>query len=440
MHAARIAMLLAFATAPVAAWAGQPIPVMINCADAVGIPGGTASVTVSMIREGEALVVGTQNDLTFDDALFSIQRGDCVINPDIGPGTSFDKNIQQNVLADPPRVRALIVSLNNFTTIPPGLLYTCPFRVAADAPEGTYDIGNGNFVASTENGTRLPVSGNSCHIAVAAATQTPTPTPRCRENTDCPSGQVCVDGECVTATPTPTPIGFCEDNNDCPPGQVCVNHQCVTPTPTPVAPTRTNTPIGFCNDTEDCPPGQVCLNHECVTPTPTPQCRENPDCPSGQVCVDGTCVTATPTVTPTLTPKRSSGGGGCNCEIDPQAPASRTSDVLAVLLPALVLLLRWRRAEGALLRTREARHRRASGVAIDDQTVGWIVRRDGNGHLVARNDLDVVAPHPTADLGGELLSLLRLDAEQPASHDFFDRALDLNQIVSRHTVSPRCGC
>jgi MYXO-CTERM domain-containing protein len=80
-----------------------------------------------------------------------------------------------------------------------------------------------------------------------------------------------------------------------------------------------------------------------VTPTPTPQCRQNSDCPSDQVCIDGTCVTVTPTTTPTPTPTfKRGGGGGCNCEIDPGAPASPTAHVLAVLLPALLLALRWR--------------------------------------------------------------------------------------------------
>jgi MYXO-CTERM domain-containing protein len=178
--------------------------------------------------------------------------------------------------------------------------------VNTDAPEGSYDLVNTNLIASTADGTRLPVNGGSCHIVVAVPTATPTPTPRCRTNDDCPSGEVCVDGTCVTATPTRTPPGFCNDDNDCPEGQVCVDHHC-------------------------------------VTPTPTPQCHQDEDCPSGQVCVDGTCVTATPTVTPTNTSKpKGNGGGGCSCEIDPGAPLARTSDVLAVLLPALVLLLRWR--------------------------------------------------------------------------------------------------
>ena len=333
MHATRIALLFALVIAPAAVSAGEPIPVFINCQDAVGIPGGTASVKVTLTPGGEA-VVGTQNDLGFDSA-FGIARGDCFINPDIGPGTEANKELQQNILEDPPRVRGIIVSLDSVAVIPEGLLYTCPFRVPADMPEGNYDITNTHAVASNADGMQLPVSAGSCRIIVAAATPTATPTPRCRENEDCPDGQVCVDGECVTPTPTPTPEG-CNNNDECPPGQVCVNHECVTVTPTPT---------GCAND-DDCPDGQVCVNNHCVTPTPTPRCRTNDDCPDGQVCVDGMCEVATPTATPTNT-VHFGGGDGCNCEIDPNAGAWQTSHLLAMLLPALVLMLRWRARRAA---------------------------------------------------------------------------------------------
>lgn len=329
MYAARFALLFALVTAPLTASAGPAPPdVLIACEDAVGIPGGTASVEVTLLRQEDAMVVGTQNDLTFNDEVLSIQRGDCVINPDIGPDSPFDKELQQNVLSDPPRVRGIIVALNNVQTIPDGLLYTCPFRVAADAAEGSYAITNDNLVASTATGMRLSVEGENCNVVVAAATVTPTPTPRCRTNEDCPDGQVCIDGECVDATPTVTS----------------------TPTVRSSTATPTATPIGFCEDNDDCPPGQVCVNNMCVTVTPTPQCREDMDCPSGQVCVNGNCVTSTPTATPPVTPtatKKKGGGGGCSCEIDPGAPPYQASDVLAVMLPALVLLLRWRTRRAA---------------------------------------------------------------------------------------------
>jgi MYXO-CTERM domain-containing protein len=197
------------------------------------------------------------------------------------------------------------VSLENSDPIPSGLLYTCTFDVSPAAAVGDYTLANINVRASDPQGDVVPTTATDCRIAIAAA-PTPTPTPQCTNDDDCPPGEVCVDGSCVVATPTATPIGFCEDNEDCPDGQVCVNNRCVTPTPTA-------TPIGYCEDEEDCPDGQVCVNNMCVTPTP----------------------------------KKGGGGGGCSCEIDPGAAGGwQAGDVLAVLLPALVLALRWRRRAG----------------------------------------------------------------------------------------------
>lgn len=336
MYALRIALLIALTVVPAAVRAGDTNPVTIACQDAVGIPGGMAAVQVVLMRDSEAQVAATQNDLQFDDTRFPIGPGGCVINPNIGPGSEADKELRDSILGDPPRVRVIIVSLETVEVIPPGLLYTCSFHVDEGTPLGTYPLVMSRAIASDPEGMQLPVTAGSCNIVVAEATPTNTPTPRCRENTDCPNGQVCVDGECVTPTPTPTPTG-CSENDDCPPGQVCVNEQCVTPTPTA-------TPTG-CTNNDDCAPGQVCVNNQCVTPTPTPRCRMNNDCPSGQVCIDGMCetVTPSPSATPTTTaPPQRKGGGGCNCEIDPGAGDSPYSGVFAVLVPALVLLLRWR--------------------------------------------------------------------------------------------------
>jgi len=389
MRALCTAIVMAAALISHLASAGPQPPVMINCNEVTTVPGGVASLQVSLLREGEALVAGTQNDLRYD-SFFSIDaNSDCTINPDIGPDSSFGKQLFASNPPDVPNsTRALIVALDNDTIIPPGLLYTCTLHVESSTPEGRYEIDNVNLIASSPTGDRIPVSGENCVVNVATPTPTGcrnnddcpsgqvcvngncvTPTPTgCRSNEDCPSGQVCVNGNCLTPTPTPTPIGFCNDDRDCPEGEVCVDHHCVTPTPSPtpigfcnddrdcpsgevcvdhhcVTPTPSPTPIGFCNDDRDCPSGEVCVDNHCVTATPTPRCRTNADCPSNQVCINGDCVPATPTRTPTASPtvtKRKGGGGGCNCEIDPGVPVSRAEDVLAVLLPAVVLLLRWR--------------------------------------------------------------------------------------------------
>ena len=277
----------------------------IACGEVTAQQGGDAVVEVSLEVTGDEQVAGMQNDLTYDPAVFAIQDADCVINPAIGPDSALGKELgTNNALMNPPRLRNLLVSLDNVDPIPSGLLYTCTFRVAADATPGDYVLDNINQRASDPQGVVVPTTASNCKVRVDPA-PTPTATPRCRTNEDCPAGEVCVDGECVVATPTPTPIGFCEDDNDCPAGQVCVNNRCVTPTPT-------RTPIGYCTDSEDCPAGQVCVNNMCVTPTPTKN--------------------------------KGGGGGGCSCEIDPRTRGGRDAgDVLAVLLPAMLLALRYMR-------------------------------------------------------------------------------------------------
>src|SRR5690606_12639112 len=75
---------------------------------------------------------------------------------------------------------------------------------------------------------------------------------------------------------------------------------------------------------------------------------------------------------------------------------------------------------------RDGRERPRSAVAIDDQAVRRIVRRNGHGHPIARNHLDVVAAHAATDLGGKFLPLLGFDPEETTTHHFLDRTFDLN--------------
>lgn len=314
-------------------WSGAVRAAVVACGDIEAPQGGTATVTIELQLEGEEVVAGVQNDLEFDPAVFSIAPSDCAINPAIGPDTAADKRLNTSLPPDgATRVRNLVVALDNVNPIPSGALYTCTFHVAAEAPLGEQTLANVNVRASDPAGDVVPTTAGNCTIVVREA-PTPTPTPQCENDDDCPSGEVCVDGSCVTATPTNTPVGFCRNDQDCPEGQVCVDNRCVTPTPT-------QTPIGYCTSDDDCPEGQVCVDNMCVnaTPTPTPigYCTGNEDCPEGQVCINNMCVAVTPTK------KKSGGGGGCSCEIDPGA-GGRSGDLLAVLLPALLLALRWRR-------------------------------------------------------------------------------------------------
>jgi Cys-rich repeat protein len=302
--------------------------VVISCNPTTAVPGGVATVQIALQHTADEPVAGTQNDLEYDQTVFS----PVLTNPTDGsgmvPNCTLDpaitnKALSTSVIQGPPiAVRAIVVSMQNTAVIPSGNLYTCPFTVADNAALMDYTIHNdGKLVASSPEGTPLPVTSTDCVVSIV----TPTPTPLCRSDADCPTGEVCVNGTCHVATPTPTPIGFCTKDQDCPTGQVCANNHCVTPTATPQ-----------CRSNADCPAGAVCANGLCVTPTP--QCRSNADCPAGEVCVNGTCEGASPTPTH----RKGGGSSGCGCVIDPGAPTIPPADTLAVLLPALVVLLRWR--------------------------------------------------------------------------------------------------
>jgi Cys-rich repeat protein len=72
-----------------------------------------------------------------------------------------------------------------------------------------------------------------------------TPPVECSVDADCPAGQVCVNGVCVTPPPPPPPV-TCSVDADCPAGQVCVGGVCVpAPTPPPVIPALDYGALGF---------------------------------------------------------------------------------------------------------------------------------------------------------------------------------------------------
>jgi hypothetical protein len=83
-------------------------------------------------------------------------------------------------------------------------------------------------------------------------------------DTCCPSGQICVDGQCDD---DPCPPEFI-----CPPAQACVNGACVCPAGETIC------------EEACCEAGLTCVNGACEDLCP-PQLV----CPLGQACVDGDC-------------------------------------------------------------------------------------------------------------------------------------------------------
>lgn len=64
-----------------------------------------------------------------------------------------------------------------------------------------------------------------------------------------------------------------------------------------------------------------------------------------------------------------------------------------------------------------------------DDAPDRIVRRDPDGHAVARHDLDAKAPHPAAQLGQDFMAGIDLHAIKAAAVNGDYRALDINEVV-----------
>jgi len=89
----------------------------------------------------------------------------------------------------------------------------------------------------------------------------PTPPPTCSSSSQCPSGYICVNGECVQSK-------GCSSNSECPPNYVCENGACV-----PVG--QCGTQGAPCNSTTQCCSGYTCISGICTScPTGSCSCSE----------------------------------------------------------------------------------------------------------------------------------------------------------------------
>ena len=173
-----------------------------------------------------------------------------------------------------------------------------------DLPPGTSL--DGKFVAFASLATNLvPGVRNGFLDAFIGSSVT-----SCQSDDQCPSGEMCIDGQCVIPTVTPTPIGTetptpsptptvtptpfpCVNTIDCPSGFVCVDGTC--------QPAPTVTPTIACTSTDQCPPPLECVDGVCrdlstptPTPTPRPPCTTNEECPDDLVCRENVCVPQVP--------------------------------------------------------------------------------------------------------------------------------------------------
>jgi len=137
---------------PTATKTPTPRIVHIDVGAARGLPGGSASITVSLITSGLS-VAGTGNEVTFDPTLFDINPSDCRVNPAtvksllviIVNSSEFTKT-----------VRILVQSSQNANPIPDGQLYACTTHISQLALPGTFALLNGGTIAFSPAGQQLP--------------------------------------------------------------------------------------------------------------------------------------------------------------------------------------------------------------------------------------------------------------------------------------------
>lgn len=93
----------------------------------------------------------------------------------------------------------------------------------------------------------------------------------CSKRCDCPQGQECSEGKCVSTT---TPV-YCCDRDGCPVGQACNDHE---DKPSVCAARQT------CKHSCDCKQGLGCVDGFCTATRNPTYCCERIGCPPGQAC------------------------------------------------------------------------------------------------------------------------------------------------------------
>ena len=139
-----------------------------------------------------------------------------------------------------------------------------------------------NYVASVSGYQSQSGSTTVCNSSVytihISLPQASTTGGGCTSNSQCPSGYVCQNGQCV---PQSTQSG-CTSNSQCPTGYTCVNGICVSPQST------------GCTSNYQCSSGYICVNGQCIQET---ACSSTVPCPSGFACSNGVCVPVQPQTT-----------------------------------------------------------------------------------------------------------------------------------------------
>lgn len=136
----------------------------LNLSDAVGAPGGTVEIAVSLNSEGSS-VAGASSDISYDPAVFSNPRA--VIDSSIAADTGATKQVIFNVVEDG-LFRFGVFGLNQ-TAIPDGVIAWVSLDVKGDARRGSVtELGN-KPGATDGQGNALTVSGPAARIYISGS-------------------------------------------------------------------------------------------------------------------------------------------------------------------------------------------------------------------------------------------------------------------------------
>jgi hypothetical protein len=289
------------------AWAGELTAELI-VGTATGVPGGTASVVISLANDNESQGVSADLDIAYPDDLVAF-------NPPVAENCQVAERLSSThqvggTVPQPGLLRFAIFNPTGLEPLGNGEIATCDFAILPGVPVGTAAL-NVDFAELTGAEGTIPVVGIDGAIIIAEATLTPTPT-------STPTG----DGATPTFTATPT-------------GTAAATTATATSTPTGdgATPTHTATATGGTV-------GTATSTHTVGTPgTPTATV-------SGVVTntptstVSGTPATATATRTSTRRPAPAEDDG---CNIVPAERTSASGTLALLLAPALLIWARRRR-------------------------------------------------------------------------------------------------
>jgi len=130
---------------------------------AVGRPGtGCFACLPAILSSNGRSVATVTTDITFAADLFAV--GGCSINPEIGLGTSADKQLLEAALGS--GVHRVEIA-GNPSPIGDGPLYICQIGISAGTAPGSYSLTNA--AQSTDpNGAALPTNGAAGAVRVTA--------------------------------------------------------------------------------------------------------------------------------------------------------------------------------------------------------------------------------------------------------------------------------